>query len=59
MRDRDPAMIERLNDIVKFVHGLGKGIAVIENGDCLGANDAERVRKITGLYSLFLRLDFS
>lgn len=48
MRDRDRALVERLREIVDFVEGMGKGIAVIENGDCLGWNDARRVREITG-----------
>ncbi|SJL15747.1 uncharacterized protein ARMOST_19252 [Armillaria ostoyae] len=48
MRDRDAALIQRLKEIVDFVEGLGKGIAVIENGDCLGAEDAKRVREVTG-----------
>lgn len=48
MRDRDRAMIERLREIVQFVEGLGKGIAVVENGDCLGWEDAKRVREATG-----------
>ena len=41
-------MIERLRQIVDFVKGMGKDIAVIENGDCLGAEDAKRVREVTG-----------
>lgn len=48
MRDRDAALIQRLKEIVDFVEGLGKGIAVIENGDCLGAEDSKRVREVTG-----------
>ncbi len=48
MREKDKAVIERLGEIVKFVEGLGKGIAVVENGDCPGWEDAKRVRKITG-----------
>jgi tRNA-dihydrouridine synthase 2 len=48
MRDRERAMIERLREIVQFVEGLGKGIAVVENGDCLGWKDAKRVRETTG-----------
>ncbi|KAK0481396.1 hypothetical protein IW261DRAFT_1681143 [Armillaria novae-zelandiae] len=48
MRDRDAALIQRLKEIVDFVEGLGRGIAVIENGDCLSAEDAKRVREVTG-----------
>ncbi|KAF9068752.1 hypothetical protein BDP27DRAFT_1294681 [Rhodocollybia butyracea] len=52
MRNRDKAMIERLKEVADFVKGMGKDIAVIENGHCLGAEDAERVRQITGAHSL-------
>ena len=48
MREKDRAVIERLREIVEFVEGMGKGIAVIENGDCLGWEDAQRVRRVTG-----------
>ncbi|KAK0434011.1 hypothetical protein EV421DRAFT_1718038 [Armillaria borealis] len=54
MRDRDAALIQRLKEIVDFVEGLGKGIAVIENGDCLGAEDAKRVREVTGAHSVMI-----
>jgi tRNA-dihydrouridine synthase 2 len=48
MRPREKALIERLREIVQFVEGLGKGVAVVENGDCTGWEDAKRVREITG-----------
>lgn len=48
MRPREPAVIERLREIVDFVEGMGKGIAVIANGDCQSVTDAIRVRNITG-----------
>ncbi|KAJ7194664.1 hypothetical protein GGX14DRAFT_576115 [Mycena pura] len=54
MRDRDPALVERLRDIVDFVAGMGKGIAVIENGDCTGAEDANRIRALTGAHSVMI-----
>ncbi|KAJ3563572.1 hypothetical protein NP233_g8854 [Leucocoprinus birnbaumii] len=54
MRDKDRAMIERLREIVEFVEGLGKGIAVVENGDCLGWEDAKRVREVTGAHSVMI-----
>ncbi|KAF5345189.1 hypothetical protein D9758_009700 [Tetrapyrgos nigripes] len=54
MRDKDRAMIERLREIVDFVKGMGKDIAVIENGDCLGAEDAKRVRNVTGAHSVMI-----
>lgn len=48
MRPREKALIERLTEIVGFVESLGKGIAVIENGDCQGIEDAKRIRELTG-----------
>ncbi|KAG6879321.1 hypothetical protein C0992_003538 [Termitomyces sp. T32_za158] len=54
MREKDRATIERLREIVDFVEGMGKGIAVIENGDCLGWNDAQRVRAVTGAHSVMI-----
>jgi tRNA-dihydrouridine synthase 2 len=54
MRDRDRALVERLREIVQFVEGMGKGVAVVENGDCLGWEDAKRVRRITGGYVVAL-----
>ncbi|KAF7347267.1 tRNA-dihydrouridine synthase 2 [Mycena venus] len=54
MRDRDAALVERLKEIVDFVAGMGKGIAVIENGDCVGAEDAKRIRDLTGAHSVMI-----
>ncbi|KAJ7146391.1 hypothetical protein C8R44DRAFT_600643 [Mycena epipterygia] len=54
MRDRDAALVERLKEIVDFVEGMGKGIAVIENGDCTGAEDAKRIRNLTGAHSVMI-----
>jgi tRNA-dihydrouridine synthase 2 len=54
MRDKDKALIERLSAIVDFVAAKGKGIAVIENGDCLGWEDAKRVRSVTGAHSVMI-----
>jgi tRNA-dihydrouridine synthase 2 len=54
MREKDRAVIERLREIVDFVEGLGKGIAVIENGDCEGWEDALRVRAVTGASSVMI-----
>ena len=48
MRKGEKATIERLREIVEFVEKMGKGVAVIENGDCLGCEDAARVRRVTG-----------
>ncbi|KAI3604824.1 trna-dihydrouridine synthase 2 [Moniliophthora roreri] len=54
MRENDPAVISRLREIVEFVEGMGRGIAVIENGDCLGASDVQRVRDATGAHSVMI-----
>ncbi|EAU92337.1 tRNA-dihydrouridine synthase 2 [Coprinopsis cinerea okayama7 len=54
MREKDRAVIERLNEIVEFVEKMGKGIAVIENGDCLDWEDAKRVRRVTGAHSVMI-----
>jgi len=43
-----------MREIVDFVEGLGRGVAVIENGDCLGFEDAKRVREITGAHSVMI-----
>ncbi|EMD30861.1 hypothetical protein CERSUDRAFT_163673 [Gelatoporia subvermispora B] len=53
-RMREAAQIERLREIVQFVEGMGRGIAVIENGDCLGWEDAKRVREVTGAHSAMI-----
>lgn len=52
MRDKDRAVVERLREIVDFVAGLGKNIAVIENGDCTGLDDAKRIRELTGGFAI-------
>ncbi|KAK6969011.1 hypothetical protein R3P38DRAFT_3505862 [Favolaschia claudopus] len=54
MRDKDAALVDRLKEIVDFVAEMGKGIAVIENGDCLGAEDAKRIRELTGAHSVMI-----
>lgn len=54
MREKDKATIERLREIVEFVEGMGKGIAVIENGDCQSWEDAKRVRRVTGACSVMI-----
>lgn len=46
-RKREPAHIDRLREIVEFVEGMGRGVAVIENGDCESYEDAFRIREIT------------
>ncbi|KAK2464903.1 hypothetical protein APHAL10511_002979 [Amanita phalloides] len=54
MRERDAAQIERLKGIVDFVNGMGKDVAVVENGDCSGWEDAIRVRQVTGAHSVMI-----
>lgn len=46
-RQREPAHIDRLRAIVELVEGMGRDVAVIENGDCQGYEDALRIRQIT------------
>jgi tRNA-dihydrouridine synthase 2 len=48
MRPRERALVGRLKEIVDFVRGLGRDVAVIENGDCTGYEDARRIRALTG-----------
>ncbi|KZT02205.1 FMN-linked oxidoreductase [Laetiporus sulphureus 93-53] len=54
MRKREPVLIERLREIVEFVERLGRGVAVIENGDCEGFEDALRIRQVTGAHSVMI-----
>lgn len=54
MRDKDKALIERLREIVAFVERMGKGIAVIENGDTKDWAHAKSVREITGAHSVMI-----
>jgi len=54
MRKTERAVIERLREVVEFVEGMGKGIAVIHNGDCVGVDDAARIRDITGAHSCMI-----
>jgi len=54
MREKDRAVIERLREIVDFVERMGRGIAVVENGDCKDWEDARRVREITGAHSVMI-----
>ncbi|KIP11107.1 hypothetical protein PHLGIDRAFT_100023 [Phlebiopsis gigantea 11061_1 CR5-6] len=54
MRPRHKALVERLKEIVDFVEGMGRDVAVIENGDCVGFDDAKRIRAITGAHSCMI-----
>lgn len=47
MRKQEPAVLERLREIVHFVEGLGRDVAVLANGDCQSFEDAKRVRAVT------------
>lgn len=48
MRPREAALIGRMREIVEFVEGMGRGVSVIQNGDCVSRKDALRIRRITG-----------
>ena len=50
MRPREKALVERLKEIVDFIEGLGKNVAIIENGDCVSYEDSKRIRAMTGMY---------
>jgi len=54
MRPRERALIHRLREIVDFVKGLGRDVAVIENGDCVSFEDAQRIRAITRADSVMI-----
>ncbi|PAV22671.1 FMN-linked oxidoreductase [Pyrrhoderma noxium] len=54
MRPRERALIDRMREIVEFVEGMGKDVAVIENGDCVDRADAIRIRNITGAHSCMI-----
>lgn len=52
MRPGESALVHRLKEIVEFVEGMGRGVVVLENGDCVGRDDAERIRNTTGMLSV-------
>ncbi|KAL5519406.1 DUS2 [Sanghuangporus vaninii] len=54
MRQREKALIGRMREIVEFVEKMGKGVAVIQNGDCVSREDAIRIRNITGVHSCMI-----
>ena len=54
MQEKDWAVIEQLREIVECVEGLGRGIVVIENGDCMGLEDVKRVQETTGAHSVMI-----
>ena len=47
MRPRDRVLVHRLKEIVDFVKDLGRDVAVVENGDWVGLEDARRIRAIS------------
>lgn len=49
MRPREPALLERLKEIVEFVNKeSGMSIPVVANGDCWGVKDRDRICELTG-----------
>ena len=48
MRSSEPALIERLRDVVEM--GNERGVPVIENGDCMVAADRTKIEEATGAY---------
>ena len=54
MRPREPALLDRLREIVDLVHASHPEIPVVANGDCLGDYDAQRVRDLTGSFHAFI-----
>ncbi|KAK4700769.1 tRNA-dihydrouridine synthase 2, partial [Phenoliferia sp. Uapishka_3] len=52
MRSSEPALLERLKEIVELVKP--KGIPVIANGDCIAAGDRARIEEITGVSSIMI-----
>ncbi|KAG1742731.1 uncharacterized protein EDB91DRAFT_1051632 [Suillus paluster] len=54
MRPRERALVERLREIVEFVHELGLDVAIIQNGDSTGREDAKRIRELTGADSVMI-----
>lgn len=52
MRDREPALLHRLREIVDTVSVYG--IPVVANGDCWGAKDRERICDLTGVTSIMI-----
>jgi len=49
MRPREPALLERLKEIVDVVKEFG--IPVVANGDCWGVQDRDRICELTGEFA--------
>ncbi|KAF8256780.1 hypothetical protein EI94DRAFT_1774852 [Lactarius quietus] len=54
VRPRERALVHRPKEIIEFVKGLGRDVALIENGVCVGIEDAPRIRPITGVNSVMI-----
>lgn len=49
MRPREPALLDRLKEIVDFVNKeTGGMVPVVANGDCWGVKDRDRICEMTG-----------
>ena len=51
MRPREPALLERLREIVDTVNAEFPGIPVVANGDCWSVADRDRICEMTGAYT--------
>lgn len=56
MRPREPALLNRLKEIVDIVNDEFPGLPVVANGDCWGVEDRDRICELTGEFFLFLFL---
>lgn len=58
MRPREPALHDRLRDIVKHVRAVaketGQDVPVVCNGDCFGFMDVNKVQALTGVESVMI-----
>lgn len=58
MRPREPALLERLREIVEHVTAVaqetGQDVPVVCNGDCFGHMDVARIRELTGVTSVMI-----
>lgn len=54
MRPREKALVERMKEVVEAIEETGRGVAVIENGDCVSWEDAKRIRGFTLAHSCMI-----
>lgn len=54
MRPREPALLERLKEIVDVVNQYAPGVPVVANGDCWGVQDRDRICEMTGEFAFSL-----